>query len=123
MAIEVTKTERDAGTDIENVLYSVSAILGVAKMSIIALNRKRLCTNIRAAIKDWSAARNDEKTWKIMKKHAFRARTLTLVLLYSAMGCFVLYVSAIVMINLKQIFFTDSNSVDGKTFTCFYSVL
>lgn len=123
MTMDFTESKHNAGTNIEGILFVVSAMLVAIKISSILFNQKRIRTNLNAAINDWLTAKGDEETWEIMKKYAFRARTLTHVLLYSGLGCFSIYILSIVMINLKQIFFTDPNTVDGKTFAYFYSYL
>ncbi|KAL6445458.1 hypothetical protein ACFW04_000797 [Cataglyphis niger] len=104
-------SNENADTGIESILFFVSAVVGIIKQLCIAVNQKKLGININAAIDDWLFVKDDEETRKIMKKYAIKARILTFILLYSACGCFCIYISAIVFINLKQIFFTDS--LDG----------
>lgn len=117
--MDFTTSDHDAGASIESILYAVSAIIGFVKLSGVAFNQKKLNTNINAAVDDWLTAKDDKETWDIMKKYAYLARKVTLLLLYSAIGCFTIYISAIVMIIVKQIFFTDPGSVDGKNICLF----
>lgn len=112
VTLDLMWNNENADTGIESILFFVSAVIGIIKQLCIAVNQKKLGININAAIDDWLSAKDDEETRKIMKKYAIKARILTFILLYSACGCFCIYISAIVFINLKQIFFTDS--LDGK---------
>lgn len=116
--LDLTWSNQSADTSIEGILYFVSTILTIIKQLCIAVNQKKLGININGAIDDWLSVKDDEETRKIMKKYASRARILTVLLLYSASCCFCIYILAILFINLKQIFFTDSNLLDGKI--CFY---
>lgn len=116
--LDLTWSNQSADTSIEGILYFVSTMLAIIKQLCIAVNQKKLGININGAIDDWLSVKDDEETRKIMKKYASRARILTVLLLYSASCCFCIYISAILFINLKQIFFTDSNLLDGKI--CFY---
>lgn len=123
LVMDFTASNHDAGASIESILYAVSAISTLIKCSSIAFNLKKLGMNVNAAIDDWLAAKDDREAWQIMKKYASRARTLSFVLVYSAMVCFSIYILAIVVINLKQIFFADPSLVNGKTFVCVHSLL
>lgn len=114
------ENENAGSGSIESILYFVSAVLGIIKHVCIAVSQKKLGINLNAAIDDWLSAKDNEETQKIMKKYAARARILTLMLLYSAAGCFSIYISAIVFINLKQIFFTDPLS--GKICSYIYQL-
>ncbi|XP_070167690.1 odorant receptor 13a-like [Polyergus mexicanus] len=115
VTLDLMWSNENADTGIESILYFVSAVLGIIKQLCIAVNQKKLGININAAIDDWLSAKDDEETRKIMKKYAIKARILTFILLYSACGCFCIYVSAIAFINLKQIFFTDSLDANANT--------
>ncbi|KAL6253412.1 hypothetical protein P5V15_015262 [Pogonomyrmex californicus] len=85
-------SDQNAGSNIENILYFTSTVTGIIK---------NVCDN--------------KETQMIMKKYALKARMLTFTLLYSAVGCFSIYVLAIVFINLQQIYFMDENLVDANT--------
>lgn len=112
----------DTGS-IESILYFVSAVLGIIKHLGIAVGQRKLNINLNAAIDDWLSTKENEETREIMKKYTTRARILTLVLLYSAGGCFSIYISAIVFINLKQIFFTDPLSGKACSYINQYAVI
>lgn len=115
VTLDLMWDNENAGSgSIESILYFVSTVLGIIKHVCIAVSQKRLDINLNAAIDDWLSTENNEEMQKIMKKYAARARLLTLMLLYSAGGCFSIYISAIVFINLKQIFFTDP--LNGKIY-------
>lgn len=122
LVMDFTASNHDAGASIESMLYVVSTAIAFIKCSSIALNQMKIDINVNAAIDDWLAAKDDEETWKTMKKYAPRSRILSLVLLYSAVGCFILYILVIVVINLKQIFFADPNSTNGKN-VCSFSFI
>ncbi|EFN63737.1 Putative odorant receptor 13a [Camponotus floridanus] len=116
VTLDLMWNNENAGTGgIESILYFVSTVLGMIKHVCIAIGQKKLSINLDAAIDDWLSTKENEETRKIMKKYAARARILTLMLLYSGGGCFSIYMSAIVFINLKQIFFTDPLSADANT--------
>lgn len=82
----------------------------------ITANRGKLTKNINAAIADWSSAKNDEESYKTMKKHTSKSRLCTLFMLYSAYICGSLYLLIVIVINLKQIFLQDQmvNISDGN---------
>lgn len=124
VTLDFTWSDQNADTSIEAILYFVCAMLGMIKQVFISINQEKLNININSAIDDWLSVKNDEETRKIMKKYAYRARILTFMLLYSACGCFSIYVLAILFKNLKQIFFTDSNLLDGiKFISTFINIL
>ncbi|KAF3054474.1 Odorant receptor 271 [Nylanderia fulva] len=106
---------QNANTGIEDILLSVGVMLVIMKHLCIGLSQKKLNININGAIDDWLSVKNDKETQKIMKKYAYIARVLTLMLLYSTFACVFAYVLVILFINLKQIFFTDSNLLDANT--------
>ncbi|KAL6262776.1 hypothetical protein P5V15_005566 [Pogonomyrmex californicus] len=108
-------SDQNAGSNIENILYFTSTVTGIIKNVCVRINQKKLATNINAAIDDWLSAKDNKETQMIMKKYALKARMLTFTLLYSAVGCFSIYVLAIVFINLQQIYFMDENLVDANT--------
>ncbi|KAG5314235.1 OR9A protein, partial [Acromyrmex insinuator] len=62
---------------------------------------------IMAAVADWVSAKNDEKSYKIMKKYAFKSRLYTLLMLYSAFVCGSLYLLSVLVMNLIEIFLQD----------------
>ncbi|KAG5343729.1 OR2A protein, partial [Acromyrmex charruanus] len=62
---------------------------------------------IMAAVADWVSAKNDEKSYKIMKKYAFKSRLCTLLMLYSAFICGSLYLLSVLVMNLIEIFLQD----------------
>ncbi|KAF3054287.1 Odorant receptor 384 [Nylanderia fulva] len=86
---------QNANTGIEDILLSVGVMLVIMKHLCIGLSQKKLNININGAIDDWLV--------------------LTLMLLYSTFACVFAYVLVILFINLKQIFFTDSNLLDANT--------
>lgn len=106
-------SDKNAGTNIESILYSVSSLSGIIKCTCIFLGQKKLGINIDAVIDDWLSVKNDVKARTIMRKYAYRTRILTFVLLYSAFACSCIYTSTTVFISVKQIFFTDL--LNGKT--------
>lgn len=107
-------SNQDAGSSIECIAYIVSTIVGIIKSSCITVNQEKLGTNINAAIDDWLSAKDNKETKKIMKKYAVRAKILTYALLYSVFVCLGLYIAIVMFINIKLIFFTDENLMDGK---------
>lgn len=124
VTLDLMWNNENAGTGgIESILYFVSAVLGIMKHVCIAVGHKNLSINLDAAIDDWLSIKENEETRKIMKKYASRARILTLMLLYSGGGCFCIYMSAIVFINLKQIFFTDPLSGKICSYIYLYTII
>lgn len=105
---------QDAGSSIECLTYIVSTIVGIIKSSCITASQEKLGININAAIDDWLSVKDNKETKKIMKKYAVRAKILTFALLYSVFVCLGLYIAVIMFINLKLIFLTDENLMDGK---------
>ncbi|XP_077266954.1 odorant receptor 4-like [Temnothorax americanus] len=105
---------KDAGSNIECVTYLVSTTIAIVKGLCLTVSKKKLATNINAAIDDWISAKDNKETKKIMKKHADRSRILTLTLLYSLLICCGAYIAVVIFINLK-ILFTDKNLVDVNT--------
>lgn len=112
--IDFISSNQEVGSNIETILQGVSAIISLTKLLSIGFGQKRLGTNINAAADDWLSVKDDEKARKIMKKYTVRSRRLTFLLLYSALGCFSIYVTTILFVNLQQLFFTDPNLIDGK---------
>ncbi|XP_011341475.1 uncharacterized protein LOC105281735 isoform X2 [Ooceraea biroi] len=107
----------NSGTNanLESMVYLTSTLSGIIKCICIFLGQKKLGPNINAAIDDWLSLKDDEIARKIMRKCAHRTRILTIVLLYSAYTCLSIYILSVVVINVKQIFFMDSNLVDADT--------
>ncbi|XP_071625922.1 uncharacterized protein [Temnothorax longispinosus] len=101
--MEFTGNNRDAGTDIEAMLYFATTLSLTLKYICINANGSKMAKNINSAIADWSSAKNDEESYKIMKKHAFKSRLCTLFMLYLAFTCGSLYVLSVVLINLKDL--------------------
>ncbi|KAL0129874.1 hypothetical protein PUN28_001856 [Cardiocondyla obscurior] len=107
-------SDQDAGSDIEYLTHFTGPSLAITKSLCLFVNQEKLGMNINAAIDDWISVEDNEKAKRIMKKYATRARILTFTLLYSVFGCFFAYISVILFINVKQIFFTDKNLADGN---------
>lgn len=105
-------SDLDANSNIDCITYIVSTTVAITKGLCITASQKKLGININAAIDDWLSANKETK--KIMKKYAVRTNILTLTLLYTLFVCLALYLFAVAMLNVKQIFFTDENSVDGN---------
>lgn len=105
----------DASASIEGILYFSSTLNGIIKNISFFFGCKKLYMNIDAAVDDWQSVKDDKKAQKIMRKYASKSRTLTLVLLYSMSICLIIYILTIVVINVKQIFFTDPVLMNGKS--------
>lgn len=120
--MEFTGNNSDAGTHIEVILYFACTLSLTLKYVCITANREKLAKNINAAVVDWSSAKNDEKSYKIMKKHTSKSRLCTLFMLYSAYICGSLYLLSVIAVNLKQIFLQDQmvNISDGNIIFLYY---
>ncbi|KAF3054478.1 Odorant receptor 273 [Nylanderia fulva] len=115
LMLDLTSSNQNANINLEAILLVVSVMLAIMKHLCIGLSQKKLNININGAIDDWLSVKDDKETRKIMKEYAYKARVLTLMLLYSIAGCFSAYVLVVLFKNLKQIFFTDSNLLDANT--------
>ncbi|KAF3054284.1 Odorant receptor 243 [Nylanderia fulva] len=115
MMLDLTSSNQNVNTGIENLLFGVGVMLAIMKYLCIGLSQKKLNININGAIDDWLSVKNDKETRKIMKKYAYIARVLTFMLLYSIAGRFSVYTLVVLFKNLKQIFFTDSNLLNANT--------
>ncbi|KAG5324313.1 OR13A protein, partial [Pseudoatta argentina] len=62
---------------------------------------------IMAAVADWVSAKNDEKSYKIMKKCAFKSRLCTFLMLYSAFICGSLYLLIVFLLYTGNVNATD----------------
>ncbi|XP_070167581.1 odorant receptor 47a-like [Polyergus mexicanus] len=107
--MELTGNHRDANTSIETILYFTCTMILILKNLCINANQRKLARNIDAAISDWLSAKNDEESYKIMKEYAFKSRMFTLVILYSGFICIAIYMVAVIVMNVKQIFLQDAN--------------
>jgi len=110
--VEFAENNSDAGTSIDAIMYFVCTLALNLKYFCIAANRGKLAKNINAAIADWSSAKNYEKSYKIMKKHASESRLCTFFMLYSAYICGSLFILK-VFINLREIFLQDQMNVSN----------
>lgn len=107
--MELTGNHRDANTSIETILYFTCTIILILKNLCINANQRKLARNIDAAISDWLSVKNDEESYKIMKEYAFKSRMFTFVILYSGFICIAIYMVAVIVMNVKQIFLQDAN--------------
>lgn len=103
---------QNTNSNIECIIFFTGSVLGIAKCLCIAANQKKLSMNINAVIDDWISVKNNKKK-TIMKKSAAKAKMLTNTLLFSLIITFSFYISGIIFMNRKQIFFMD-DSVNGK---------
>ncbi|KAF3054460.1 Odorant receptor 324 [Nylanderia fulva] len=117
--LDLTSSNQNADINLEAILFIAGVMLAIMKHLCIGLSQKKLNININGAIDDWLSVKDDKETRKIMKEYAYKARVLTLMLLYSIAGCVSAYVLVVLFKNLKQIFFTDSNLLDGIKFFFF----
>lgn len=106
--MEFTGNHRDASTSIETILYFTCTMILTLKNFCIIANQRKLARNIDAAINDWLSAKNDEESYKIMKKYAFKSKMFTSVILYSGFTCTAIYVLAVIFLNVKQRFLQDT---------------
>ncbi|KAF3054473.1 Odorant receptor 348 [Nylanderia fulva] len=113
--LDLTSSNQNADINLEAILFIAGVMLAIMKHLCIGLSQKKLNININGAIDDWLSVKDDKETRKIMKEYAYKARVLTLMLLYSIAGCVSAYVLVVLFKNLKQIFFTDSNLLDANT--------
>jgi len=114
MTMELLWSSKDVTSNIESITFFASTSIGIIKNLCFIVSQKRLGMNINAAIDDWLSVKNNVETKKIMKKYAVKAKILTFTLLYSLYVCLGMYVAVIIFINLKQIFSTDMNLMNGK---------
>lgn len=103
------------GTNIETIIYFATIVTVIIKCICIYFGQTKLSINLNAAIEDWLSVKDDEKTREIMRKYTYKIRILTFATLYLACVCLVLYILVVMITNVKQIFFTHSNLVDGNT--------
>jgi len=111
--MEFAENNSNAGTSIDAMLYFACTLASNLKYFCITANRGKLAKNINAATADWLSAKNDEKSYKIMKKHASESRLCTFFMLYSAYTCGSLYMLNVIFINLKEIFLQDQMNVSN----------
>lgn len=104
--MEVIGNDSDIGTSIDTILYFTCVVSLNLKYTCIYINGSKLAKNINSAVADWSSAK-DEEAYKIMKKHAYKSRMCTLLMLYLCIICGFLYILAVVLINLKDFFLQD----------------
>ncbi|KAL0129888.1 hypothetical protein PUN28_001863 [Cardiocondyla obscurior] len=100
----ITGSGNDASANIDVTLYFACTVALSLKYVFITVNGRKLAKNINTAIVDWSFARNNKKTYQIMKEHAFQSKLCTLIMLYSAYICGGLYILVVIGVNLKDIF-------------------
>ncbi|XP_018341860.1 PREDICTED: uncharacterized protein LOC108748309 [Trachymyrmex septentrionalis] len=115
LTTELLWSSKEASSNIESITFFASILTGIIKNLCFIVSQKRLGMNINAAIDDWLSVKNNVETRKIMKKYAVKAKILTFTLLYSLYVCIGMYIAVIIFINLKQIFFTDMNSMNVNT--------
>jgi len=111
--VEFAENNSDADTSMDAIIFFACTLALNLKYFCISANRGKLAKNINAAIADWSSAKNNEKSYKIMKKHASESRLCTFFILYSAYICGSLYVLSVIFINLKEIFLQDQMNVSN----------
>lgn len=109
---------RDASTSMEAILFFTCTILLMFKNSCIMANQKKLAGNINAAINDWLSAKNDEESYKIMKEYAFKSKMFMSFILYSCFITSSIYVMALIIINVKQMFLGDTNVSGNIQYLC-----
>jgi len=114
----IESNNQNTNMNIECIVFFMSVLSGIIKCTCMSLQQKKLSINIFAAIDDWLTCKNDKEVRKIMRKHARRNRILTYALLYAIFMCLCLSILNVMYKNAKQIFFTDLNSVNGKTRHC-----
>ncbi|XP_011065383.1 PREDICTED: uncharacterized protein LOC105152670 [Acromyrmex echinatior] len=105
--MEFTGNNGDTGSNIDAIIYLSCTLNLNLKYIAIAANGGKLTKNIKAAVADWVSAKNDEKSYKIMKKYAFKSRLYTLLMLYSSFVCGSLYLLSVLVMNLIEIFLQD----------------
>ncbi|XP_028050819.1 odorant receptor 42b [Monomorium pharaonis] len=112
--MELTETKNDAGRNMDAITYCVCTVSINLKYLFIIANREKLAKNINDAIADWLSAKNNEKSYKIMKKYASTSRLCTFIMVYLCYIVGSLYILTVVVINVKEIFFEDRmNITDG----------
>ncbi|XP_012534857.1 uncharacterized protein LOC105835825 [Monomorium pharaonis] len=107
--MDIFWSNQNTNSSIDHVVFIISTITGITRSLCITANQKKLSTNINAAIDDWLSAEYNKEIKEIMKKYAIKAKMLTFTLLYSLIVVYGLFVSVIIFINLKQVFFTDTS--------------
>jgi len=117
--MEFSGNYRDTGASVEFILFFTCLMTTSLKNICIIVHREKLARNIDAAISDWFLAKNDEKTYKIMKRYAFTSRLSTLFIVYSTYICTAIYISIVLLINVKQIFIQGVKSSNGNVFVKF----
>ena len=105
--MEFAGNNSDTRSNIDAILYLSCTLSLNLKYIAIAVNGGKLAKNIKAAVADWVSAKNDKKSYKIMKKYAFKSRLCTLLMLYSSFVCGSLYLLSVLVINLIEIFLQD----------------
>lgn len=106
--MELTGKHRDASTSIETILFFAYTMILTLKNFCIIANQRKLAKNIDAAISDWLSAKNDEKSYKIMKEYAFKSKLFTSVILYSGLICTAIYILGVIFMNVQQRFLQDT---------------
>jgi len=104
---------RDVGASIEGVVFLMCTILAILKHICITVNRRKLAKNINAAISDWLLIRSDERSYKIMKEHAFKSKIFTVIIVYTTYICSALYTLTVIFMNYKRIFSFYTNTSNG----------
>jgi len=111
--MELTGNYHDVGASIEGLMFLMCTTAGILKHICITVNRKKLAKNINAAINDWLLVRSDERSYKIMKKYAFRSKMFTVIIVYTTYFCSAIYALAVILMNYKRIFLFDTNMSNG----------
>jgi len=118
--MEFSGNYRDAGASIEVILFFTCLMTTGLKYICVIVHREKLARNIGAAISDWFLAKNDEETYKIMKRYAFTSRLSTLFIIYSTCICTAIYIFIVILMNVKQMFLQDVNASNGNVFVKFF---
>lgn len=114
--MEFTGNYRNAGASIEAILFFTCITTMTTKHFCVTFNRRTIAKNIYAAIDDWILARNDEETYKVMKKYAVVSKWSTTFIIYSTYICLGFYVLGVILLNFKEKLFHDVNVSNGNVF-------
>jgi len=111
--MELTGNYRNVGASIEGLVFLMCTSVAILKHICITVNRRKLAKNINAAISDWLLVGNDETSYKIMKKYAFKSKIFTVIIVYTTYLCSAIYALAVILMNYKRIFLFDTNILNG----------
>ncbi|KAF3054475.1 Odorant receptor 364 [Nylanderia fulva] len=88
--LDLISSNQNADINLEAILFVVGVMVVIMTHLCIGLRQKKQNININGAIDDWLFVKDDKKTRKIMKEYAYKARVLTLMLLFDRWICFCL---------------------------------